>query len=216
MSTQLGELRDRIYRLVGDPAEEGYSPEIVIDGIVAAHDAILPWVPKTGQDSFTGDGSATAFAVPSDVYALEAIIVDSTGETIPPAIFSPGNYWGSTTVNSNDWIEYPSGYVTFSKAIASNATYSVFYAARWGVPDLTSQDTFVLEPPDYVMVGMAYYAAAYAILPSAVSVSEIRQFGTRVDSGNPEHNPMQRASEYLLKLFAAEMNRHPKHQRPQR
>lgn len=213
--TTFGELKNRVLRLLSDPSGAGYSDDLILDAISAAHDGILPWVPKTGSTTLTGDGVTAAFSLPSNFYAVEAIVDDSTGELLPQSVLTPGRYFGDSTTNTNDWILNPSGQITFSKEISSGCTYTLMYLATWSKPVSGSPTDLVLEPPASAIVGMSLYAAAYALLPSAVSASEVRQFNTRVDSGNPEHNPMQRAADYLMKLFANEMNRHPKYQRAQ-
>lgn len=212
----LGELRNRVLRLLDDPDGANYTPELQLDAICAAHDAILPWQPKTEIANLAGNSVLTVFALPTEVYEVEACVVRSSGENLPQAFFIPGKFRGAGLGATNDWLEYPHGQLTFSKAIPAGETYDVYYTAHWSHPDSTWADTMPLEPPEFVMVAMSLYAASYAILPAAVSVSEVRQWATKVDSGTPEHNPMQKSSDYLLKLFIAEIGRHPRHQRAQR
>jgi len=174
--------------------------------------AILPWMPKTAKTSLTaGD---TVYALPDDFYAVEAVVIQSTGEIVPQAMFAPGSFHGANISGNNDWIEYPAGSLSFSKELPGD--YDLYYLAVWTPLGDTPDEDLTLEPPNASMTGMAFYSAAYALQPQAVNTAEVRQFNTRVDSGNPEHNPLQDAALYLLKLFQNEMNRHPKHQRAQR
>jgi hypothetical protein len=210
--TTFGELKGQILRLLGDPDSEGYSPELLIDAVQAAQIAILPWMPKTASVQLaSGD---TEYALPNGFYAVEAVIVDSTGEVLPQAIFAPGNYFGAKISGTNDWIEFPAGYISFSKELPE--TYTLYYLATWAELDDTTTEEYELEVPIQATVGMCLYGAAYALQPQAVGTAAIRQFATKVDSGNPEHNPLQQSATYLLKLFVNEMNRHPKYQRSQR
>jgi len=213
MATTLGELRSRILRLLGDPEGAGYSGDLLLDGIVAAMEAILPWMPKTARTLFTGDGNTVIYALPSDLYETEAVVVNLSGEVLPRSVLSPGQKLGLYSTNVNQWIEYPSGSMTFAKALRTGEVYDLYYLARWTKPTTTSLDSEVLETPDVALTGLTIYAAAYVILPTAIGVSELNPFKTRVDSGNPTHNPMQDTALYLLDLFAKEMNRHPKHQK---
>lgn len=207
-----GELKSRILRLLGDPSGEGYSQELLMDAVQAAQLAILPWMPKTAVTSLAaGD---TVYTLPADFYAVETVVVTSTGECLPAAMFSPGQYHGAYISGTNDWIEYPAGSLTFSKELPE--AYDLYYLATWTELTESTDNAYTLEVPPQAIVGMVFYGAAYALQPIAVGTAEIRQFGTRVDSGNPEHNPLQKSSLHLLNLFQNEMNRHPKHQKAQR
>lgn len=211
--TTVGELRLRILRLLGDIEGAGYSDELIVDAIGASFHAILPWRPKTASITLTGDGDTVTFALPDDLYEIEAVIDDESGEVLPRSVLSPGQKVGQYSTNVNQWIEYPYGSITLAKALNTNETYTLMYLAYWNKPDTATSLDEQIEPPDIVLTGLTLYASAYAILPTAIGVAEIRPFNTRIDSGNPEHNPMQKTAIYLLDLFAKEMNRHPKHQK---
>lgn len=210
--TTLGELRLQILRLLGNPDGEGYSDDLLFDAIGMAFDAILPWTPKTSKVGFTGDGTKTSFALPVDLYEVEAVITD-LGEVLPKAYLQTGQKIGTYSINANDWLLYPNGYITFSRAISSEVVFTLYYLAHWTKPTTGTDLTTIIEIPERSLIGICLYSAAYAIFPEAIGASEVRQFGTRVDSGNPEHNPMQRTALYLLDLFHREMSRHPKHQK---
>lgn len=211
--TSLGDLRSQVLRLLGDPAGSGYEDTLILDGINAAFDAILPWTPKTAKSTITGDGTATAFLSPADCYEIEAVVKDSTGEVLPRTMLVASQKIGLMSLNSNDWIEYPDKYLSFSKAPSTGEIYSVYYLAHWTKFTTATDMTTLIEPPERSLIGITLYAAAYILLPAAVGASEVRQFATRIDSGTPEHNPMQRTALYLLELFQREMGRHPKHQK---
>ena len=216
--TTILQLQQRVGRMLTDtdPLLGGYDEGLFYDAVSAALDAILPWVPKTATSTLTGDGSTYAFALPSDCYTIEGCVVDDTGELLAQAMLIPGYYRGDNLTATNDWLEYPHGYITFSKAVQSSKTYTLYYLAHWTKPVDESSLGDTLEPPEYTHYGLLLYTVACMLVPSSISTSEVRQFGTKVDSGNPEHNPMMQSSRYLLKLFSDEMNRHPKHQKAQR
>jgi hypothetical protein len=208
----LEELRNQIYRLLGSPDGTGYTNELVIDSINMAFDAILPWVPKTETVTIVGSENSVTFTLPEHTYEVEAVI-NNDGEVLPRSFLLPGQHIGIRSENINDWMEYPEGSITFSKALNTGQIYTVYYLAHWNKPTTSTEKTTIMEPPERATIGIALYGAAYCLLPSAVGASEIRQFGTRIDSGTPEHNPMQKTMLYLLDLFQREMSRHPKHQK---
>lgn len=211
----VSQLRDRIGRMVSDPTLTGYDDGLVYDAIGAAFDAILPWVPKTGVFNLVGT-NGTSYELPADFYQAESCEVESTGELLSESILIPGHYRGGSIASMNDWIAYPNNHISFSKALKTGETYNLYYLAHWVKPINSANLQDIIEPPDYTHNGILFYATAYMILPSAISASEVRQFNTKVDSGTPEDNPMQRSATYLLKLFLDEMNRNPKHQKAQR
>lgn len=211
----VSQLRSRIGRMINDPTLAGYEDGLFYDAIGAAFDAILPWVPKTETLNITGTG-ASSYSLPADFYQAESCEVVLTGELLPESIIIPGHYRGDTIANTNDWILYPHGQISFSKSLSVGEVYRLYYLAHWIKPTSSANLQDAVEPPEYAHNGILLYASAYMILPSAISASEVRQFNTKVDSGTPEHNPMQASATYLLKLFLDEMNRHPRHQKAQR
>lgn len=206
MPITFGALSDRITRLVDDVVDD----ELLVEAISASFDAILPWMPKLASVALATDGKLTVFSLPDDFYDIEALLDESTGSPLPRASLASGGYFG-TSVNDNNWLLYPSGSISLSKAATTKLT--LYYLAHYAKPDDTTTDDSALEIPDKAEMGVALYASAYLMLPDIVSIAEISQFKTKVDSGNPEHSPRMRAAEYMLKLFRDEMNRHPSYQR---
>lgn len=201
--------------MIGDTLGATYTGNIMWDGINAALDAILPWIPKQAQSTITGDGSTTAFDLPDDCYEIEAVVSQDTGETMSKVVFAPGVVFSDLTSTENLWILAPSNQIAFAKAPTDGCIYDLRYLCTWAkVSDTTDLGT-AIEPPDWTVVGLTLYATAYLLISSSLDTSNMRQFNTRVDSGNPEDNPIQRSISYLLKLFNQEMNRHPKYQRAQ-
>ena len=206
-----GELTARIKRLVEDVADEPkYSNELYVDAIQNAFRAIQPWVPKTAIATLAPDGS-TSLALPSDFYDIQAVVVSSTGEVLHKTELMPGNFTGTNTQGTNAWILFASGKITFAKV--PDGDIDLYYFANWAVPVIGTAESEELEPPDFALTGISLYAAGQVMLPTGLSITEIRQFATKVDSGNPEHNPVQKAVDYLMKLFLNEMSRMPKIQR---
>jgi hypothetical protein len=208
----LGDLRARIHRLLEDPDEEKYTDDIIDDGIYSALDAILPWCPKLSTTEIvytSGSNLATLFDLPDDFYAIEAVYT-LNGQPIQPVVLTPNTYrFDSVTVN--DWLVFPSGQISFSKALTENVI--LYYLAYW--PKITEKTSNV-GVPSHVTSAICFYASAYCLIPEGVSSAEIRQFNTKVDSGNPEHNPVAIRVNELLKLFELEMRRHTPYMRASR
>jgi len=206
-----GELTNRVKRLVEDTTEvEKYAPELYVDAIQNAFKAIQPWVPKTAIATLTPDATAS-LALPADFYDIQAVVVSSTGEVLSKTELVPGNFTGIRTQGTNAWMLFSSGEITFAKIPADDI--DLYYFADWVVPIVGTPEDDEIEPPDYAITGISFYAAGQVMLPTGLGITEIRQFATKVDSGNPEHNPVQKAVDYLMKLFLNEMSRMPKIQK---
>lgn len=209
------ELQGRILRMVGDSAGTFYSQDNLQDAINAAFDAILPWCPKLGTSTITGDDSTASFSLPAGCYDVEAI-VSSTGEVLARMVFAPGSFFNNSTIHENLWVYAPDNKVMFAVPPSSDTVYTVHYLQQWTRYTENSIPAAAIDPPDWTCTGVTLYAAAYLLLPQALDTANLRQYAmARVDSGTPEHNPLQKAITYLLTLFSQEMNRHPRYQRAQ-
>lgn len=212
--TTYAEFRSRIRRGLGDSDTGGtpqYSDALIHDAILMAHIGILPWVGKSKSQTLSTDGETTEFALPTDCYQVLAVHENSNDEFLPTATLASGEYFGTNITGTNSWLEHPYENLTFAKAPSSSATYTVYYIAYWTVPAQVATDT-VLEIPEYAEYGLLLFAMAQTLIQKATLSADVRQWGTRVDSGTPEHNPIQRQIDFLFKLFQQEMNKHPKTQ----
>jgi hypothetical protein len=207
MAITYGDVTGRILQLLEDPEGESTTEELLRDAVTAALDAVLPWVPKLSTDTLTSGN--TVYTLPTDFVSVEAVVNDS-GEVLPKASLSVGEILAD--VSDNAWLLYPSGSITFSNELSND--YTLYYIAHWTYPTDDVDDDTVLDAPVSLQNGLTLFATAYAILPDAITIGEIRSFNTNVDSGNPEHNPRQKAVDFLLALFRNEMNNLPnKYQR---
>lgn len=210
--TTFSDFYDKVLRAIYETDETGPSERLVLDGLAAAQEAILERVGKRSVADWEGDGTSTAFALPDDCYEIQGIReVDETGKLIPSAVLAPGAYFGDYPEDQN-FLPYPEGYVTLGKAPDDGDTVRLYYLAYWDLPTVTGDnvdDDFVLEIPRKAERAVLFYTCAYCLLPEAVSASGLRQFNTRIDSGNPEQNPVERTVEFFLKLYDMELAKLP-------
>lgn len=197
-------LLDRVLRMLNDPSGSTYDEELIFDGLTAAHDAILPWVPKFSSATITSGSDGVNLQLPSDFYQVQALRQDKDGAVLRKAMLSPGSarFENQTVV---DWIEYPAGWLNLNPAVTEGDTFTLYYFAFWNKPTDISDVDFVIEVPQYAHQGMIYYAGANVLVPSAILSATIRQYNLRVDSGNPEDNPVKVEADYLLSRFVQEM-----------
>jgi len=175
---------------------------LVYDSLFSAQIDILTRVENTATATLTADDSTVEFALPSDCYKVNGLLNTDTDILIPMGQIKVGSYFGDYP-NQNNFILYPEGSLTFSDAPAYDHT--LYYTAYFGMPDDEDDDDFVLEVPDRALPALYYYTAAYCLVPSAVESASLRQFGTEVDSGNPEHNPLKDMVTFLIRLGDIEL-----------
>lgn len=199
------QLSQRVYRLLNDVAQATYEDVLVYDGIAAAHDAILTWVPRLAVATVTSGSDGVTLVLPSDLYAVQAVQRMENGEFLRKATMAAGTMRNSDAIQVVDWIEYPTGYISLGADVGEGEEFKLHYLALWDIPASEADLDFVITPPRYALQGMVYYAGAFCILPSGVSSAQLRQFNLRVDSGTPVDNPLKDMADQLLQRFYQEM-----------
>lgn len=208
-------LQGRIRRMVNDTEGIVYSFDYLMDAMNDALDAILPWQPKLGISTITGDGTTTTFSLPSLCYDIDAIVVRTSGESIGRFVFAPGSFFSSMTTTKNLWTYSPANQVTFANPITSGEIYDIHYLQPWTKITDSSMLPNAIDAPEWTVPALAIYAVSKLLVSASLDTSNLAQYKTRIDSGDPEDNPLQKSITYLLKLFTQEMNRHPRYQRSQ-
>jgi len=208
MTTYL-DIKGAVQRLIPG-VQAQLTDALYYDAICAGLDAMLPWQSLRSTQTLTGDGSDTTFTLETDLYEIDAVMDDDSGEIYPNALLSPGLYLGDNMAGDNDWIEYPKGTLSLSKAPDSGDTYTVFYRAHWDKPDADDDDDFVMTIPAYLETALAFYAAYYCMTTQSTTTSMVRQYASEVDAGNPIHNPLENTSKFLYAQFINLMNSHPR------
>lgn len=207
--TTYAEIKRHALLLLGDEIVDGPPlvgtdhPQPIVDfAAQSALDAILPKIWKPSTDVIAA--GATSHTLPDDAYEIQGVL-DILGQDFLPSLIldSRADYGTGTTGNS--WVQYPDNTITFTNEIGADGG-TLFYAAQWEYPD---DDTDVLEPPPYANIAIALYMASHMFLSDASSAGSLAQYKAKVDSGDPEDNPLQRLSNMFLRRFDIEMNRLP-------
>ena len=132
------------------------------------------------------------------------------GKDIPFLYFKGNENQDYTKSQQVWWHLFPQGKITFNQAIKPVQGALIYYAANWAKP---IQDSDVLEIPDYAITALTYYAASDILLAKAITSASVRQYNTRVDSGNPEDNPVLQTCKYLQAQFVVACQKLPQIQR---
>ena len=227
-----GDLKARLIRMLGDTYSAGaidedtglyvpvhgniYSADVLYDAVCAALDAVTIRIWKQALVSYAGGIGIKTILLPSDIVKVEGVY-DKHYLTFVPrtdirADRSMFDTWG------NAWFEYPSGTLQFMNEIASGV--DLYYAAHFTDPSTPATedyydyddvgvtiDDFVMDFPDIATTAIIFYCASYCLNQKAVLSANIRQFNTKVDSGQPGDNTEQKMADHFLRRFEYELQR---------
>ena len=205
--TTFRDISARILRVLADTDGTQYDTDLLLDGVRAALEELLHWVPKQAVTTVVGDGTSTAFVLPSDLYQVVSVWDSESGRFIPQATMSAGQYPGGNLESNQDWTEYPEGSLSLANALEDGETLVVYYNAKWVSPSSANDD---IETPSWLHRAIVFYAASYALLKRATAGANVGQFDLKtVDSGTPPMNPMKDMSTYFYDRFLQAMKTVP-------
>lgn len=189
--------------VAGPPLVGADHTQAIIDfAVESAYDGILPKVWKPATDAIAA--GATSHTLPDDAYEMQGVLDILSGDFLPSLILDSRTDYGTGTTG-NSWLLYPDNTITFTNEMGSDGG-TLFYAAQWEYP---VDDTDIIEPPVYANTAIVLYMASHMLLSDASSAGSLAQYKAKIDSGDPEDNPLQRLSEMFLRRFDVEMNRLP-------
>lgn len=192
--------RDAIGRMLSDAQMNTFPVELRQDGYNAGLHAFAAHTALPALDTLAGDGSTIAFAMPTDMVDGSLMYVwDSVnGNFWTPEVQVPTPADVQPFDDSKRWWIWPTDTLNFSEAPGGDLT--LFYFAYWPEVDETNPNDEIAIPI-WAREAVQLYACAYCLNKTATSAANIRQYGTKTDSGNPEHNPMSRRQEEFLHLY---------------
>jgi hypothetical protein len=209
--TTLADVKQRVIRLLGEEVGNTYpdpvagtntSSELLTDAVVAAISALASRYWKRAILAIEADPDATSVDVPEDLIEIEGIYDTEIGGFIPKAYFQIGETLLGT--NQNVWTDFPTGTITYSQPMAEGG--NIYYSAEWEIP---TADDSVIEPPSFCLSYITLYATSFVQLKNANAQAELRQYGTKVDSGTPVMLPAKDMSDYFMKRAELEAQRLP-------
>lgn len=213
--TTYGELVNRVFRALDDADQATFDTALVLDGFAAAQRAILSWVPKVAVATLTsGSAAQVQYALPANCYEVQAVQVATSGLLLPRSLLTARTTRYESYDSLNDWLDYPSGYLTLLKGLDIGAQLVLYYTAYWAEPEDSSDTDFILEIPHVVETAVVFYTAYYCLTAKANNTANLRQWGQRaIDNGNPEDNPYLRMANITYQNFLNAMKLVPGFQR---
>lgn len=188
-----------------------YSDALILDGINAGLNAILPWLSKRAVEQGIVVTSGSLIDLPDDVYLVDAVYSQTDGSWLKHWSITPG-----ATLPSNPlWVEYPSGFLTLTSD-CTDEVMDVYYYTTWTEVESSGSAVDNLDTPPFADLAIIYYATSYVLASSAVSAAQLRQFNTKIDSGSPDDNPLRDSSNMLMQRFMNEVKLFPALERAQK
>ena len=192
-----------------------YPDSILLDGINSAMIAVLPWLPKERVANGITVTSGSLIELPDDVYYVDAVYSVTEGQWLKHWSINPNATSARGTVVVPQWVEYPEGYLTLSCDYSGNIV-NAFYHGLWTEVTTTGSDTAKMDTPSFADLAIIYYAASYVLSSSAISSAQLRQFNTKIDSGQPVDNPLKDMVNLLMQRFMNEVKLFPAFERAQK
>lgn len=214
-------LRSRIRRSVlADENGAKWSDEQLLDCVGWALDRFCQHTAVASATSFSGDGSTYEFPIPGNCYepitraGVVALSEDDKIDYLEPIRLTPGTVWQDTAPSETSlprgFMEWPTGTMRLGFVPKDGSTLTLYYFAYWDRP---VEDASELDIPRWAEEAISLLTGAIAMNPVGVQASRIGRWDDKLDSGNPEHNPIHRQAEFFYRMYDEVLRRHPPQER---
>ena len=146
--------------------------------------------------------------MPGDFMQINGVYVPSSGHYLEQFGVLPGGSYDSI-----GWFEWPKGTLRVIGP-AEDLGIAVMYYGYY--PEVTDEevdldgDPVSIPIPNWAIYPVACLAAYYAHIPESVARSDLSQWNTKIDQGNPEHNPLMKQALFLWDRYFAEISKWPR------
>jgi len=198
-----GAFKYEIARIINDPQ----ATKFPLDMLACVNDALrLLATSHTGVASvctITGDGATASFPVPSnavssaDIYRIRGIYDNTDLVWLLESDILPGYKM------DEGYMIWPDGSLRINPVPAADVELSMYYVAYY---DEVVDDDSTLDLPGWAYEAVKLYTAGRVIQTPTSQLTLLANFRTKVDSGNPEHNPMLILSKYYIAQFWETLN----------
>jgi hypothetical protein len=163
--------------------------------------------------TFNGDGTTRDFVLPADYISIYSVYVEQEEMFYEPISDIPGAAWDiepdpGSSVRPYSYQEWPEGtlHLTFAPPtfVDGNALVVRYFGSypEFGDSDGPSQPVWANDAVLSLAVASSYVA-------SLSDMSFLNEFRTRVDSGNPMHNPIIQAYDKMIERYNWLLSSHP-------
>lgn len=193
------ELKVQIGRKVNDPTALNYADSLLdnfndaLRLLASAHTGVA------SVSTITGDGETTAFPSPLNLVEdrVYGVLNVESDVWLNQVDFIPGR------ATEEGYYVWPSGYINFNPAIPEDEEYKVYYIAYYNI---VTDDNHNVIVPNWAYEALKLYTAGRTLEDIAGKMALLGQFRTRVDSGNPEDQPILKLSTRYMEQFWEVLN----------
>jgi len=206
MQKTWGTFKYEIARIVNDPQAAKFSDDM----LASVNDALrILASTHTGVAStfnLVGDGATASFPVPdnavdsNDGIRIRGVYDVTVGVWMTESDIIPG------MVPDEGYMIWPDYTLKFNPIPPTTRVYNVHYIAYYNDVD---DDNSIIDIPKWAYEAVKLYAAGRVLQSPVSQLTLLANFRTRVDSGNPEHNPMLDLSKYYITQFWDILAAHP-------
>lgn len=169
---------------------------------------------RTLTVTYNGDGTTRDFVLPADYIGIYSVYAEQEEMFYEPIPDIPGVAWDTEpdaglSVRPFSYQEWPVGTLHFTyapPAVTDSDAIIVRYFGRW----LQFGDSDNVLPPVWAHEAILSMAVAHAYIPSFSDLSFLNEFRTRVDSGNPMHNPIIQAYNAMVQRYEYLLSSRPR------
>jgi hypothetical protein len=197
-----GSLKIVIGRKVNDPTATKYAGSLLDNANAALRLLATVHTGLASVSDYTGDGETTQFPLPGNCVEdrIHGVYNVTNDTWLTRVSFFPGSPL------DEGYYVWPNGYINFSPYIVDTYIYRLHYVAYF--PELVD-DLSVLYVPNWAVEAVTLYTAGRVLEDYASQMAVLSQFKTRVDSGNPEDQPILQLSKHYIEQFYELVNQHP-------
>lgn len=156
-----------------------------------ALDTLTSKVQRPSDVIYEGDSVTTEFTLPDNLYEIR-VIEWTSGEYAEEYIPVPGEEL-PTSANATPAYWRDENQLTWN--VAPTTAFTVHYGAYW---DRITGDDDEIAIPRWAEQAIAFYTGHLALLSQSAQSDDIGQWDQKMDSGQPEHNPLARAAQRWL------------------
>lgn len=206
------DLRNQARRLLTDTTLGKYkwSDEQMLDFVAWSLDALCSHTALVTATVYVADGDTDNFELPDNIYEP----IEKTGSVYLDDGTSV-KYLNPIRLNRRNvvfdgYYELPTGTLNLIRSPAIDDLVTVQYFAYYPHP---VSDSDLMLSPTWATSALAFRIAAYGHASKASKTANIRQWGQKPDTGNPEDNPLMDQSRYYFIQWEKELYNAPRQER---
>ena len=208
-------LKNQVIRLLQDTDRTAaqYSDDDLLDGINSALIDIVSHTARKKTIEVVLEEPTTQLETPSDWLAPGPIAIQVQGlywQMWTPYAYRPDETLPtpySFSLSNNSYYEWPKGTLNFLWLVPANIKLRLQYYAYWD--EMVDDAGLFTFRHRWMLDALKWNTTSKVLLKSVVQSAGLRQWNIKVDSGEPEDNPMLKASQVFYRMYQDKLAEYP-------